>query len=248
MGTVWRLLTVTALTVGLGLVGVSGAQAQPGNQASASFTSAGSGTINYTATCPTPHPPPTLGNFWSVSFSVSDQYGNRQSQTFGYGPSPPGPDTVTSSYGVNASSLPQGVTSDTWTWKVTLSCNGSQTIIGSGTTTATGGQGGEGGPGGTGGGSPPPVFGSSGAVQAPPSSRCVGKNGLLLVIRSFQNVTYKQITVYVKGKRVKRLKGLRRKARIVLRQLPQGKFVVKIFVYSTSWTVAGTRRYHSCTG
>lgn len=252
MRTVWRLLAVTAVTVGVGLVGVSAAQPPPGNSASASFTSAGQGTINIMATCQIPNPPPNNGVFWSVSVSASDQYGHSQNMTWGQGPSFSNPAVFTTSYGLNDDSLPQGVTSDTWTWQVTLSCNGTNSIIGSGSVTATGGEsqgggGSEGGTGGGGSGSAPPMFGSEGAVQAPPTSACVGNRGLLLVVRSFQNVSYKRITVYVKGKRVKRLNGLRSKAKIVLRHLPPGRFAVKLFLYSTSWTISGTRTYHRCT-
>jgi streptogramin lyase len=93
---------------------------------------------------------------------------------------------------------------------------------------------------------PPPAFGPGGVIGAPPSSVCVSNGTLTFTIHSFQSVIYKQITVYVKGKRVKRLKGRRHKAKIVLRHLRYRKFAIKIVVNSTSWTVTGTRTYQSC--
>src|SRR5579875_2073073 len=87
------------------------------------------------------------------------------------------------------------------------------------------------------------VFGGGGVgvISAPPSYRCVRHDTLSIQINSFHSVTYKQITVYVNKKRVKRLKARRHNAKIVLRRLRKHKVTIEVVVSSSSWTVTGTR-------
>jgi hypothetical protein len=95
--------------------------------------------------------------------------------------------------------------------------------------------------------STPPVFGSSGIVQAPSGKACVSRRAFTIHIRRIGSLTYRQVTVYVAGRSVDVLRGSRISAPVNLRGLPKGHYTVKITVITTTGQqISGARAYHTC--
>lgn len=111
-------------------------QFSPGNQERGSaWVTSGSagGSIDFSAYCPEPSPPPNDGNFWGITVGLTDQNGHHMGDDYFAGPDYEGA-TYTDSYPFIAT-IPDGESTDTWTWAVTLECDGMTTTIGSGSFT-----------------------------------------------------------------------------------------------------------------
>jgi hypothetical protein len=95
---------------------------------------------------------------------------------------------------------------------------------------------------------PPPVVNvAPAAVGLPSAKRCVSGRHFVIHLRKVHGEKVVSASVFVKGRRVKTIKGSRISAPIDLRGLPKGKFVVRIVVTTvTGKRFAGRRTYHTC--
>lgn len=94
----------------------------------------------------------------------------------------------------------------------------------------------------------PSMFGSGGVVIAPSTKKCVSRRLFTIRIRRISGVTYRKVTVKLRGKTVRTLSGSRIYAKINLRGLPKGTWTVEIRATTTTGRVLkGTRRYRTCT-
>lgn len=92
---------------------------------------------------------------------------------------------------------------------------------------------------------PPEVFGPSGAVQAPASTKCLSRRSFIIHIRHYPKIQYKRVSVILNGKQIAVAHG--QTAFINLRGLPKGRYTVQIMVTTTTGaTISGTRTYHTC--
>jgi hypothetical protein len=96
---------------------------------------------------------------------------------------------------------------------------------------------------------PPIVTVAPAAVGLPSAKRCVSGRRFSIHLRKVRGEKVASAVVFVKGKRVKAVKGKQITAAIDLRGLPKGKFVVKIVVTTvTGKRFSGKRTYRTCTG
>ena len=97
---------------------------------------------------------------------------------------------------------------------------------------------------------PPPIVNvTPAAVGLPSAKRCVSGRRFTIHLRRVRGERVASAKVFVKGKRVKTVKGNQVSAAIDLRGLPKGKFVVRIVVTTvTGKRFAGKRTYRTCTG
>jgi hypothetical protein len=94
---------------------------------------------------------------------------------------------------------------------------------------------------------PPIVTVTPQAVGLPSAKRCVSGRHFVIHLRKVHGEKVVSASVFVKGRRVKTIKGSRISAPIDLRGLPKGKFVVRIVVTTVSGKrFAGKRTYHTC--
>lgn len=111
---------------------------------------------------------------------------------------------------------------------------------------------------------PPPAAGPAPAAAPPaapkpkpialttvatlPSARtCVSRRNFRIRLREPSGVEIAEARVFVNGRRVKVVKGVRKTANVDLRGLPKGRFTVKIDLRTADGrTVRGTRRYRTC--
>jgi hypothetical protein len=96
-----------------------------------------------------------------------------------------------------------------------------------------------------------PTFGK--IVQLPSSKKCVSKRKFRIHIRQPGGIKIQTALVFLNGKKIRTFKAkffrkLRTAARVNLRGLPKGTFVVRIVVLTTKGeTLKGKRKYRTCT-
>jgi hypothetical protein len=97
---------------------------------------------------------------------------------------------------------------------------------------------------------PPPIVKvTPQAVGLPSARRCVSGRHFAIHLRKVRGEKVVSAKVFVKGKRVKTVKGKQLTVAIDLRGLPKGKFVVRIVVTTVSGKrYSGKRTYRTCTG
>ncbi len=96
---------------------------------------------------------------------------------------------------------------------------------------------------------PPIVTVAPAAVGLPSAKRCVSGRRFAIHLRKVRGEKVASATVFVKGRRVKAVKGKQITAAIDLRGLPKGKFVVRIVVTTVSGKrFSGKRTYRTCSG
>ncbi len=96
-------------------------------------------------------------------------------------------------------------------------------------------------------GASPEVFGPSGIVRTPSNKQCVSRRSFTIHIHGLSGLTYRQVTVYVNGRRVDVRRGRRISAPVDLRGLPRGRYTVRITVITTTGQqLTATRSYHAC--
>lgn len=89
--------------------------------------------------------------------------------------------------------------------------------------------------------------GTGGIVTAPSNKACISRRHFTIHVRQYRGLTYREVTVYLSGRRVKVVSGARISAPIDLRGLPKGLYTVRITVTtSTGQTITGARAYHTC--
>lgn len=98
----------------------------------------------------------------------------------------------------------------------------------------------------------PPLVGSDAdqqpGVELPPARRCRSRGNFVIHLRQPHRGRIRRAAVFVKGRRVKVVRGRRLRARVDLRGLPKGTYRVRIvLVTTTGRRVVGTRRYRTCT-
>jgi virginiamycin B lyase len=99
---------------------------------------------------------------------------------------------------------------------------------------------------------PPPteeaLAGTHGIVSVPTNQQCVSRRDFIVHIRELRGLTpYRQVAVVLNGRRVRTERGKQITARIDLRGLPKGRYVVTIAVETKlGKSVTGTRTYHTC--
>jgi hypothetical protein len=95
---------------------------------------------------------------------------------------------------------------------------------------------------------PPPIVNvAPQAVGLPSAARCVSGRRFKIHLRKVRGERIVSARVFVKGKRVKTVKGKQITAAIDLRGLPKGKFVVRVVVTTvTGKRYAGKRTYRTC--
>jgi len=94
---------------------------------------------------------------------------------------------------------------------------------------------------------PATIFGKNGIVSAPSNKTCISRRNFKIRIRKRAGVTYIAAFVWLNGKRVATRRGKRITAPVDLRNLPKGKYTVKIrVVTSTGRVINGTRKYRTC--
>ncbi|HTA11957.1 MAG TPA: hypothetical protein VK765_00950 [Solirubrobacteraceae bacterium] len=95
---------------------------------------------------------------------------------------------------------------------------------------------------------PPTLLpGSEGAITAPANSVCLSRRDFTIHVKRLPGLTYRQVSVYVNGRRVDVTRGRRISAPVDLRGLPKGLYTVRIAVLTTSGRqIVGTRSYHTC--
>jgi choice-of-anchor C domain-containing protein len=97
---------------------------------------------------------------------------------------------------------------------------------------------------------PPAAAGSgtSSIVQAPSTKACMSRRSFVIHIHRIPGLTYRQVTVYVAGRRVYVLRGGRITAPVNLRGLSKGRYTVKIVAITTTGKrIVASRTYHTCT-
>ena len=93
----------------------------------------------------------------------------------------------------------------------------------------------------------PPAFGPGGVIGIPSAKKCLSKRHFKIHIRKHAGLTYTSANVFVQGKAVGAITGAKLVRGVDLRGLPQGTFVVKIVVITTTGNVIqGKRTYHTC--
>jgi hypothetical protein len=97
---------------------------------------------------------------------------------------------------------------------------------------------------------PPPIVNvAPAAVGLPSARRCVSGRHFAIHLRKVRGEKLAAARIFVKGKRVRAVKGKQITASIDLRGLPKGRFVVRIVVTTVSGKrFAGKRTYRTCTG
>jgi hypothetical protein len=92
-----------------------------------------------------------------------------------------------------------------------------------------------------------PLPGTGGVVTAPSNHVCRSRRDFTIHIVQIKGLTYRQVSVYVNGRRVNVVRGARISAPVDLRGLPKGRYVVRITVTTTTGRrITGTRAYHTC--
>lgn len=93
--------------------------------------------------------------------------------------------------------------------------------------------------------SPAPKLAS--LATLPSTRKCVSRRSFRIRLREPKGVQIAEARVFVNGRRVKTVKGVRRTANVDLRGLPKGRFTVKIELRTADGRkVTGTRRYRTC--
>jgi Concanavalin A-like lectin/glucanases superfamily len=96
---------------------------------------------------------------------------------------------------------------------------------------------------------PPVLTIKATAVGLPSAKACVSGRRFAIHLRKVRGERVVAARVYVKGRRVRTVKGKRVTAAIDLTGLPKGRFVVRIVVTTVSGRrYAGRRTYHTCAG
>lgn len=91
------------------------------------------------------------------------------------------------------------------------------------------------------------VPGTGGIVTAPSNNVCLSRRDFKIHVKQLAGVTYRTVTVYVNGHRVRVVRGRRFTAPVDLRGLPKGLYTVRITVLTTTGRrITGTRSYHTC--
>lgn len=95
---------------------------------------------------------------------------------------------------------------------------------------------------------PTTIFGTNGVVSAPSNKQCLSRRNFRIRIRKRAGTKYIAVFVWVNGKRAASQRGKRVTAPVDLRNLPKGRYTVKIrAVTSTGRVINGTRKYRTCT-
>jgi hypothetical protein len=91
------------------------------------------------------------------------------------------------------------------------------------------------------------VPGTDGAITAPSNKVCTSRRDFEIHVKQLAGLTYRAVSVFVNGRRVKVVKGTRISAPVNLRGLPKGLYTVRITVTTTTGRrITGTRSYHTC--
>jgi hypothetical protein len=89
---------------------------------------------------------------------------------------------------------------------------------------------------------PPPA-----PAPAAPPAPCVSKRHFTIHVAHARGVAYREVSVFLNGRRVKVARGPQVSAAIDLRGLPQGTYTVRIVAVTTAGrTVTSTRTYRTC--
>jgi hypothetical protein len=79
------------------------------------------------------------------------------------------------------------------------------------------------------------------------SKACLSRRHFTIHIRRIPGLSYRQVTVYVNGRRVKVVKAAGISAPVDLRGLPKGVYTVRITVTTNRGVrTTATRAYHTC--
>ena len=93
----------------------------------------------------------------------------------------------------------------------------------------------------------PPAFGPGGVVSAPSNRRCRSRRNFKIRLRNPPGTQIAAAVVKVNNRRVKTVRNVRVTARVDLRGLPRGRYVVKITILlNDGRTIKGKRKYRTC--
>jgi hypothetical protein len=96
---------------------------------------------------------------------------------------------------------------------------------------------------------PPPtqVPGTGGAITAPSNSACVSRRNFVVHVVQIKGVRYRRVEAAVNGRQISVVNATRTHARIDLKGLPKGTYVLRIAATTTTGhQISGTRTYHTC--
>jgi hypothetical protein len=86
-----------------------------------------------------------------------------------------------------------------------------------------------------------------GVVTAPSNKLCLSHRNFTIHVLQLRDLTYRQVSVYVNGRRVNVVRGSRIGAPVDLHGLPKGRYTVRITVTTnTGRRITGTRAYRTC--